>query len=301
VSFGTGEASGNYVRDAACVGENALTRICAKVDLISVTDESDNPFKDAKWDGILGLGFSAISNAEEFNVVKQLYIQKKMSKPLFAVYLGPQVSGWAGEITFGRFKTSRMEDPKSGLLWAPVSDPGYWQFTVADILIGDKSAGLCSKKKGCQAVVDTGSSLIMGPDTMVHSLTKQLNSKKAGGASKCGDSKNLPSLGFKVGNATLRLAPDDYMDVGPKTCLFSMMSIRDTGKGPLVVLGMPFLRKYYTVFDFDEKTPRLGFALAKTYARGEKHAKEADVDPKNSFVDVSLVGERAADAGNYGN
>jgi len=39
------------------------------------------------------------------------------------------------------------------------------------------------------------------------------------------------------------------------------MEVPDTGKGPLIVLGYPFLRKFYTVFDY--KNVRLGFAIAR--------------------------------------
>ncbi len=64
-----------------------------------------------------------------------------------------------------------------------------------------------------------------------------------------------------------------------------MMSIGDTGKGPLFVFGYPLMRKYYTVFDFGKQ--RMGFALAKAGKRDHK-MKAA----KGSMSDVKLVGIR---------
>merc|ERR1719262_1107922 len=111
----------------------------------------------------------------------------------------------------------------------------------------------------------------MGPRPMVNSLAKVLKAH----VSDCNNLTSLPTLGFRVGNATLHLAPEDYMDVGPRTCLFSWMDVKDTGKGPLLILGMPFLRKYYTVFDFTEGKQRLGFALAH---RGPERPEKAKAD-----------------------
>ena len=58
------------------------------------------------------------------------------------------------------------------------------------------------------------------------------------------------------------------MDKDQKECFLAMMSVRDTGRGPLIVLGYPFLRNYATVFDFDKK--ELGFADAKEVGKGAK-------------------------------
>jgi len=271
-SFAMGEATGVYVRDRVCLAPST----CAKADIVATSEESDNPFKGAKFDGIFGLSLSSISPAKEFNVFEQLFAQGAIERPVFAVYLGQGLRD-ASEITFGAWKAGRMAEP---LLWAAISDPGYWQFTLSDIVLNGSSLGFCNSKTGCQAVVDTGSSLIMGPKRMVNSLENVLLKN----VKNCKDLSALPSLGFRVGNRTLNLEPEDYMDVGPKTCLFSFLDVPDTGKGPLVVLGMPFLRKYYTVFDFTEGRQRLGFALAK-------HGGRTKAPPKS--VDVPLIAERS--------
>jgi cathepsin D len=283
INYAMGEATGLYVRDAVCVGGISSSIACAKADFVATTEESDNPFTDSKFDGIFGLSLSSISEmaSREFNVADQLFMQKSVSKPVFAVYLGRRLHD-AGELTFGNWKPARMADP---LHWVNVSDPGYWQFTVDDVLTNGTSMGVCNGKKGCQTVIDTGSSLLMGPKAMIDPLMKLLNSH----IKNCDDLSRLPTISFRLGGVDLQLTPDDYMDASHDTCLFAFMECPDTGKGPLIVLGMPFLRKYYTVFDFTEDHPRLGFSLANHNASTVSSQAAAD---GSKSVDIPLTPER---------
>jgi hypothetical protein len=71
-----------------------------------------------------------------------------------------------------------------------------------------------------------------------------------------------------------------------------MMPVGDTGRGPIVVLGYPFLRSYYTVFDYDNR--QLGFLEAKEVGgmvrgEGESAIEVAPKDAKKD-IDVQLYG-----------
>lgn len=296
-SFAMGEATGLYVRDVLCLSSNST---CATVDLVEMTEESDTPFKHAKWDGIFGLSLSSISPAPEFNAFEQIFKQSRLSKPVFTVCLGRKVED-VSSISFGGWDASRMTEPP---VWVPVSEAGYWQFALQDIVLNNVSAGVC--KGGCQAVIDTGSSLLMGPQQMgdvIESLLKKH-------VTNCNDTTQMPALGFQVGGAYLELKPEDYMDVGPETCLFSWTSVGDTGRGPLLVLGMPFLRRYHTVFDFNATGPRLGFAKTRSCSSGARTKHQSDkptfLRPKAALsnssarhatprvVEIDLVGVRTA-------
>merc|ERR1712232_677689 len=161
----------------------------------------------------------------------------------------------------------------SPITWVPVSVEGYWQFTFTDILVDGKSLGLCKKygESQCQGVVDTGSSLFMGPQ---QDLAPDLSALKFPKDTKqdCSESQVFPKLSFVIANKSFEMSPDDYMDrsvdskaKGGQSCWALMMSIGDTGRGPIWVMGMPFLRAFYTSFDVVQK--RIGFAIAK-------HAKQ---------------------------
>ena len=51
----------------------------------------------------------------------------------------------SSEITFGDVRDSRMD---SELSWVPVSNPGFWQMDLKDILVDGNPMGLCLT--GCQ-------------------------------------------------------------------------------------------------------------------------------------------------------
>jgi hypothetical protein len=264
INFASGDAVGQYTRDRVCLGgEKAF---CADADFVEMTEESDDPFRDAEWDGVLGLGQS-ISDAPEFNVFGVLAgnATPRMHRPIFAVYLGRRIEDDA-EITFGDV---RMERAASELTWVKVSEEGYWQFQFTDFLVDGRPLGLCNKygARSCQAVLDTGSSLMMGPKEDLDQLLGLLNFANST-QRNCTGSTKFPKFGFLIANKTFEMEPDDYIDRShdPQmpgavdSCWAHLMPIGDTGRGPIMVLGMPFLRAFYTAYDMQEK--RIGIAKA---------------------------------------
>eukprot|EP00929_Paragymnodinium_shiwhaense_P043094 TRINITY_DN22200_c0_g1_i1.p1 TRINITY_DN22200_c0_g1~~TRINITY_DN22200_c0_g1_i1.p1 ORF type:complete len:468 (+),score=113.15 TRINITY_DN22200_c0_g1_i1:89-1492(+) len=276
VNFAMGDAVGQYARDKVCLGTE--TAFCAMADFVETTEESDNPFAAAEWDGILGLG-QAVSDADEFNVFAELATKStpKMHMPVFAVYLGRRIEDEA-EITFGDVRKERMA---SELTWVPVYEEGYWQFQFSEVLIDGKPLNLCKKygERQCQAVLDTGSSLMMGPQ---HDLTPILKALSFVNDTQrnCSTKEKFPSLSFVIQNKTFTMDPDDYMDrsrnnhpVGQESCWAHMMPVGDTGRGPIFVLGMPFLRAFYTAYDVKNK--KIGIALANHKGTQAKNPEAA--------------------------
>jgi len=250
VSFASGESTGVIVRDSVCVGMFG----CAKCDFVSATEESDDPFYNATWDGIFGLSPKGVNGIGEFSIVKQLKAQNAIKDPLFAVFLGRSVND-ESEITFGAWKEQRTQKP---LTWVELSSTDNWQIHLDDVVLDDMSLNLCAG--GCDAVIDTGSSLLMGPQEMVETLEKKLSDA----TTDCRDLSKLPKLGFMIGGQSLELTPEDYMDISESNCLFAMTAV-EAGTGDLLVLGMPFLRRHYTVFDMGTNgNPRLGFAPSRS-------------------------------------
>merc|ERR1719215_589011 len=99
------------------------------------------------------------------------------------------------------------------MTWVPVSVEGYWQFSFSDMLVDGKPLDLCKKygKRLCQGVVDTGSSLFMGPDQDLVPLLKALQFP---GSTKqnCSKTKVFPKLAFVIAGKTFEMQADDYMD-----------------------------------------------------------------------------------------
>merc|ERR1740127_285471 len=89
---------------------------------------------------------------------------RKPDRAVFGLYLAATSSAAAdGELVFGSYRKERMTEE---LHWAPVTDSLSWQIRVDDIAVDGQPANLCPKG-GCEAVVDTGSSLVMAPGNLL--------------------------------------------------------------------------------------------------------------------------------------
>lgn len=145
----------------------------------------------------------------------------------------------------------------------------YWTMKLDDVLVGDRSLGLC--EDGCRIVVDTGTSMITGPSKDVGKLLGEIKVKK-----DFSNLEDLPNITFVLDGTHYPLSPNDYlMSVDPVTGdgtpythtkghpVAGVITPLDVPKpeGPTWILGNIFLSKYYTVFDRDHD--RVGFAKAK--------------------------------------
>lgn len=258
VTFGTGEVSGVFVRDKVCVGG-----LCNQMDVVAASNETEQPFALVPFDGVLGLSLAQMAEANAFSFVERVLKNGGVKHSLFSVFIGVDDSEHS-EVTFGEVKD---EHKASDLFWAPVSQPGgFWQFDVEDLALGKKRLGLCTGKP-CEAVLDTGSSMITGPSNLVDAIDKQL-----GMAKDCSNLDDLPDISFVVQGQSLSLQAVDYVSyqAGPTqadgtltgNCSLAIQALDvPPPKGPLFIVGCPLLRRYVTAYD--RENMRVGFALAK--------------------------------------
>jgi cathepsin D len=249
ITFGTGEMSGVYIRDNVCLG-NGL--VCCKANFVGSTEESDEPFSIVPFDGILGLALPQMAEGPTFSIVNRLVASGALKAGLFSVFFGGD--GEQSEITFGEYKKDLLD---SDVFWVPVSMPGYWQVEMGDVVVEQKSLGLCGTSNKCQVAVDTGTSLLAGPSDVVEMLVEKLSVEE-----DCSNFNSLPDLGFIIGKQVLNLTPEDYVAQNNGICTLGLMALDiPPPRGPLFIFGDPFLRKYYTIYDQDNL--KVGFAIAK--------------------------------------
>merc|ERR1719471_2715158 len=135
----------------------------------------------------------------------------------------------------------------SDIFWVPTSgNHGYWEVKIEDIMIDDKRLHLC---EDCRVAVDTGTSQLAGPSKLIAHLGKLLDVRN-----DCSNVHQLPTLGFIIGGRVLTLSPSDYVEVGGDFCEVGLMSLDvPPPKGPLFIFGIPFLQRYYSVYDYVQK------------------------------------------------
>jgi hypothetical protein len=284
ITFGTGKIWGRCVRDEICLGS-----VCFHSSFIATTYESKSPFMSFNFDGVLGLALPQMSQGTQFNTMDRLKASERLHQTVYSVYLSSADSDVeVSEVTFGSIKTSHMA---SDMHWVPVSrSTGYWEVEISDITLDDHPQELCA---GCYVAVDTGTSELAGPSNVIQELAERLQVR-----TDCSNFHQLPRLGFLVGGQILNLEPKDYVDEASSSCEVSLMPLDvPPPKGPLFVFGIPFLEKFYTVYDNVNK--QVGFAVAKHVGNRPERAQlvmsqvAADVTNSSSrWSRKSILGRR---------
>lgn len=225
-------------------------------------------FVVAKFDGLLGMGFQTISQDNVVTPFQNMVDQKLVSDPVFSFYLNrDQTKSPGGEILFGGIDSNYYT---GDITYTPVTHEAYWQFKMDGISMGssgDQKGAVNVCANGCQAIADTGTSLIAGPKAEVLKLNEYIGAIPVPGGEyvmpHC-NLEELPNLVFKIQGKDFALKPEQYVmkvaQAGQTICLSGLMGI-DIPKHPLWILGDVFIGPYYTVFDLGNK--RLGFAQTK--------------------------------------
>ncbi|KAM7530810.1 hypothetical protein LguiB_034220 [Lonicera macranthoides] len=159
IHYGTGSISGFFSQDHVNVGD----LVVKNQEFIEATSEPGVTFMMAKFDGILGLGFQEISVGNAVPVWYNMVKQGIVKEPVFSFWLNRNVQEEeGGEIVFGGVDPNHYKGKHT---YVPVTQKGYWQFNMGDVLIGGKPTGYCGS--GCNAIADSGTSLMAGPTTII--------------------------------------------------------------------------------------------------------------------------------------
>ncbi|KAK4492787.1 hypothetical protein RD792_000109 [Penstemon davidsonii] len=159
IHYGTGSISGFFSQDHIQLG----SLVVKEQDFIEATKEPGITFLAAKFDGILGLGFQEISVGNAVPVWYNMVNQGLVKDPVFSFWLnrkGNEEDG--GELVFGGVDSNHFKGEHT---YVPVTQKGYWQFDMGEVLIDGETTGFCSG--GCSAIADSGTSLLAGPTTIV--------------------------------------------------------------------------------------------------------------------------------------
>ncbi|MCQ7632691.1 pepsin-like aspartyl protease, partial [Salmonella enterica] len=266
IHYGSGSLSGYLSQDTVSVpckselsGSGGIK--VEKQVFGEATKQPGITFIAAKFDGILGMAYPRISVNNVLPVFDNLMEQKLVEKNIFSFYLNNDPSSQpGGELMLGGIDSKYYTGE---LQYVNVTRKAYWQVHMDQLDVG-KELTLC--KGGCEAIVDTGTSLLVGPVDEVKELQKAIGAVpliQGEYIVPCEKLPNLPNVVLKLGGQSYSLSPKEYtlqVSQGGKTiCLSGFMGMDiPPPSGPLWILGDVFIRSYYTVFDRDNN--RVGFA-----------------------------------------
>lgn len=301
VNFGTGEVTGVFVNERVCIPADPRTAgyaeamdelrnessnpaeaeelndtACTGSHIIVATHMSDNPFNDFSFDGVFGLALPGLSQTEQFNMATQITKGLDSGRQAFSFYFSEDPQG--SKIYVGGLLRSNLDGP---LAWVPVEDPedGYWKVALDAVHISGAPHPICAD--GCHGVADTGTSVLAAPTVVIKQLRENFKNVELRDG-KCQVPENNPNgtgtftVTFK-GGLKLELEPHEFSqprlplnsagvnasDVNASLGCELMLMRLDVPPplGPLVILGEPFLTKYTTLFDVENR--RLGFARSR--------------------------------------
>jgi hypothetical protein len=256
MQYGTGSCEGYLSEDTTIVGGLKIEGFRFG----EVTSEAEDVFGTAPFDGILGMGVPKGAVNGVPMPMQMLVDQGKIEHNVFSFYLASggaegsilTLGGTDSSLHTGAFHYIHLS---RAMRYLP-----YWLISASNLKVGGYGIGVCGWLSECEMVVDTGTSLIVGPPREVNRLVNQIGDV----AEDCSNAANLPTVTFSFGGKDFDLGPEFYImrmqdDWGEEHCMLCFQPM-NTGM-PLWILGDVFLRKYYTVWDYEQK--RVGFAIAK--------------------------------------
>jgi len=255
IQYGSGSVSGFFSRDDVTLGDDILIK---NVEFAEVADAGGlgMAYSIGKFDGILGMGFTSISVGGVPTIFEEAIKQNAVDQPVFAFYLGDNEDG---ELTFGGYDSSKFE---GDLEYVDLEAATYWEIALDSIEAGSYKKDSADGK--ITAIVDSGTSLMTGPRAEVTKLAAAVGATAnlvGEYTIDCAKVPDLPDVVFTVGGTEYSIPGEKTVLKAGNTCLFAFMALDIPAPGPQWIMGDVFMREYYTVFNYHDKT--IGFAKAK--------------------------------------
>lgn len=239
ITYGSGSVKGSVSEDVATIGDG----ITANMGFGEVTSVSGISFIASQMSGILGLAYNTIS-VDHLDTFMDL---TNLTDKSFAFYLKDTseesymtIPGMDSE-GFDTIETHKVVEQK------------YWALQLNSVAQGTKKMD-ASKYK---AVIDSGTSLLVGPKAIVDELISGISVK-----SDCSNLDSLPDLTFTIDSTDYTLKGSEYVLQVQGECLMGIQSMAFPEGFNYFILGDVFMRKYPSYFNLNDNT--VAFQVAKT-------------------------------------
>lgn len=212
-------------------------------------------FAATKFDGICGMGFREISVHDLPPLFDEIYKAHQLDQNSFSFYLAQNPDTETGSsLVLGGTNPKYHSTP---FTYHDVIEKKYWTIQANGVKVGQKT--VIGKFK---AIVDTGSSVLVGSESIIDPLIEELDVDLA---VDCDIIPTLPILKFMIGEIEYELTPQMYVNkvtlFGQTQCILGIMSLKFPPEwGDVMILGDTFIKAYYTHFDVENQ--RVGFAKA---------------------------------------
>ncbi|CAI9166991.1 unnamed protein product [Rangifer tarandus platyrhynchus] len=213
-------------------------------------------FEGMPFDGVLGLNYPNISLTGGIPIFDNLKNHGAISEPVFAFYMSKSKPE-GSVVMFGGVDKSYYQ---GALNWVPLIQPGDWSVHMDRISMEGQTVACYG---GCEALVNTRESSIIGPRRLVDKILKFLGAKPGGSKHyvSCSAVNNLPSIEFNINGINYPVPAQAYtIKDSSGDCYTTFKENTACASTETWILGDVFLRQYFSVYD--RGNDRIGLAQA---------------------------------------
>ncbi|WP_067522005.1 pepsin-like aspartyl protease [Endozoicomonas ascidiicola] len=280
IQYGTGSMRGYVGYDTVTMGDLSVYN-----QGIGLAIELASDFQDSPFDGIFGLAYQSIAADQVTPWMDNAVEQGVIPKAMFSFYLSNTPEKKTSRLIIGELDNSFYQ---GDITWQPLhslsaDDPTglYYNITFDSIDTDGQNVPLtCQYEGNCKAIVDSGTSLIVGPESDINNLLATLDIKP-----DCSNLKQQPTLNFTIGGNKLTVPPEFYVVKqidwqGNETCVAGLAP----GNQDFWIFGDAFMRAFYVVFDKTDR--RIGFAKLANELGSPEELRKYRAQPSGNLLNA---------------
>ncbi|ORY72419.1 aspartic peptidase domain-containing protein [Leucosporidium creatinivorum] len=265
-TYPTGSIHGKIGTDTVTVGGISVAK-----QFFTAVSSIDIGFKDAPFAGVMGLAFQAMASYNKPTFLDNLMSANKLTQNIFGVYLNQGLQ-LGSSLTLGAIDATKYT---GALTEFAVETQTYWDIRASGYYVGDKVV----YRGGIRAAMDTGASATYLPINITNAIYAAIPDSQLGYFDPASGAQyyNFPcastaSVGFTFRGSTKKFHQtaaaliSAASPVGVNRCVGSVVGvdINDSTGMPISVIGVPFLKSWYSVYNLEgaSGTPTVSLAAA---------------------------------------
>uniref|UniRef100_A0A3Q1GRL8 Pepsin A-like n=1 Tax=Acanthochromis polyacanthus TaxID=80966 RepID=A0A3Q1GRL8_9TELE len=232
ISYKSGFASGSTGYDTIKISD-----LYVEQQMFGLTEAEAIFLKSVPWDRVVGLPFSNVTLDGGISILDNMWNQGIIPQNMFSMYLSSSVEG--SVLILGGTDSSHYT---GSIKWIPLyHTSNLWNIQIQSIPINGNTVACAGR---CEAVVDSGTSVIIGSDEEISNINGWLGA--------------IPDQYGAV--SLFPISKPNTKEVNGFNMLFSGSGCTTGFAAGPWILGEVFMRHFYTAFDVGNKM--VGFAQA---------------------------------------
>ena len=245
IQYGTGSMQGSVGYDTVTFGGMSVSD-----QGFGLAQKLSNDFLNSPFDGIFGLAYRSIASDQITPWLDNAVAQGLLPKAMFSFYLSNTPAGGTGRLILGDPDPNYYQGDITWHSLEPLETGGpadfYYNIVFDGIDVDSTSIPLSCQYQGtCHAIVDSGTSLIVGPAEDIANIQNTLNINP-----DCSNLDDQPDLVFNIGGVKYTVPPRFYVVKqvdwwGQEQCVAGLSQ----GGEDFWIFGDAFMRAFYVIFD----------------------------------------------------